>query len=263
MDYFAQQRVFARAGLYRGPIDGIVGSGHLRAARRAEIRYALPSSGYPRKRRLIAAAQGTLTAIGFNAGYADGYTGPQTRNALVEFDSHMAGVKVSVQRKPIAVIAAAIDIPHQKNVRAFYGAPAKPSNMEYFKLPFSMRIDWNLTQKTSRLRLHKKCGASAIAALTAAYEHYGEKDFRALGLDRYAGGYNPRKMRRSKKWSMHAYGCALDIYAGPNSLDHKTSTALFAQKKYAEFLDIMEAHGWLSAGRMWGYDYMHFQMART
>jgi len=81
-------------------------------------------------------------------------------------------------------------------------------------------------------------------------------------VDRFAGSYNPRKMRGGSQYSMHAYGCALDFYAAPNGLRMRCPDALFCGPQYKPFLDIMEKHGLLPAIRLWGADAMHFQMAR-
>lgn len=82
------------------------------------------------------------------------------------------------------------------------------------------------------------------------------------GIDRYAGAYTHRKMRGGSKWSMHAFGCAIDFYAEPNGLRTRCPQALFCGTDYKDFLDIMEAHEWLPAIRLWGADAMHFQRAR-
>jgi hypothetical protein len=85
---------------------------------------------------------------------------------------------------------------------------------------------------------------------------------RGTGIDRYAGAYTHRKMRGGSNWSMHAFGCAIDFYAEPNGLRTRCPQDLFCGSDYKDFLDIMEAHEWLPAIRLWGADAMHFQRAR-
>lgn len=154
-------------------------------------------------------------------------------------------------------------LPKQSECGKFYGVPgpAIEAQLVYAELPFDLRLDWDLNRKVRRVRLHKKCAPSFVAAMKEVFAAYGEKDFRALGIDRFAGSYNHRFMRGANKWSMHAYGCAVDFYAGPNGLKAKCPDALFCKPEYKKFLDIMEKHGWMPAIRLWGADGMHFQQA--
>lgn len=156
------------------------------------------------------------------------------------------------------------DLPKQSECGTFYGVPgpAIEAQLVYAELPFHLRLDWALGTTTRRVRLHKKCAPAFVAAMTEVWSKYGEQKFRQLGIDRFAGAYNHRQMRGGSSWSMHAYGCAVDFYAGPNGLKVKCPNALFCKPEYKDFLDIMEKHGWLPAIRLWGADAMHFQMAR-
>jgi hypothetical protein len=155
-------------------------------------------------------------------------------------------------------------LPRQSECDTFYGRPGPEieSRLAYALLPFDLRLDWDLSTRIKRVRLHQKCTAPFVAAMVAVRAHYGPAQFSQLGIDRFAGGYNHRRMRGGSAWSMHAYGCAVDFYAGPNGLKTRCPQALFCGADYKPFLDIMQAHGWLPAIRLWGADAMHFQMAR-
>lgn len=155
-------------------------------------------------------------------------------------------------------------IPRQSEVDKFYGRPGPEveAQLGFAELPFDLRLDWDLAKTVRRVRLHKKCIPAFVAAMTEVHKHYGAQKMRELGIDRFAGAYNHRKMRGSSRWSMHAYGCAVDFYAAPNGLKVRCPDALFCKPEYKPFLDIMEKHGWLPAIRLWGADAMHFQMAR-
>ena len=155
-------------------------------------------------------------------------------------------------------------LPRQADCVAFYGmpGPAIEAQLAFANLPFDLRLDWDLGKTVRRVRLHKKCCAPFVAALTEVRDHYGPARFTSLGIDRFAGGYAHRNMRGGKAWSMHAFGCAVDFYAAPNGLKVRCPDALFCRPDYKAFLDIMERHGWLPAIRLWGADAMHFQMAR-
>lgn len=155
-------------------------------------------------------------------------------------------------------------LPRQADCPTFYGKPGPEIEAQLVMavLPFDLRLDWDLTQRTRRVRLHRKCAPHFVAAMTAVQAFYSGGRMRDLGIDRFAGGYAHRTMRGGSSWSMHAYGCAVDFYAGPNGLKVRCPDALFCKPDYKPFLDIMERHGWLPALRLWGADAMHFQMAR-
>jgi hypothetical protein len=155
-------------------------------------------------------------------------------------------------------------IPLQRDVASYYGKPGAEieGRLAMAVLPFRLRLDWDLAKSTNRVQLHQKCTAPFVAAMTEVFAHYGLPKMQELGIDRFAGGYVHRQMRGGSSWSMHAYGCAVDFYAGPNGLKVRCPDAVFCKPEYKRFLDIMESHGWLPAIRLWGADAMHFQMAR-
>lgn len=266
------QQLLASARYYAGPIDGAAGPLTRAAIRTVEDNarslgevWGSRALAWDWDRRLVAAAQAILNAQGHEAGEVDGWVGHNTREALTSWLSAKSGTSAAVSRDPTPRRPDPEDLPRQKDCAAFYGEPgthAIERRMTYAELPFDMRLDWKLDITVRRLRVHELCAPSLVAALTTVEAHYGLWRMRALGLDRYAGGYNPRRMRGGSSWSMHAYGCAIDIYAGPNGLRTRCPDALFCQPEYKDFLDIMESHGWLPAIRLWGADATHFQQAR-
>lgn len=257
------QMLLAQAGLYSGGIDGLDGPQTHRA-----VDAALGGVGarWSKKRRLIGAAQKILNDLGFEAGTVDGYAGHNTKEALAGWHyERLHGRREEVKREgSVADLGKASSLPHQREVSSFYGQPGDQikSRLARVELPFKLRIDYNLRQSVSRLTVHERCAQPLKNALIAVHKEYGAERMRDLGIDRYAGGYNHRKMRGGSKWSMHAYGCAVDFFADPNGLRMKCPEALFCGSDYRAFLDIMESHGWLPAIRLWGKDAMHFQMAR-
>lgn len=257
------QMLMASAGFYSGGIDGIDGP-----KTQAGVSRALAGAGarWSKKRRLIGAAQTILNAAGFEAGTVDGYAGHNTREALAGWHyERLHGKREDVDRTPVDYQRPShLNLPSQAEVASFYGRPGDQikGRLETVSLPFKLRIDYNLRQRISRVTLHQKCAPSFVAAITEVRERYGADRMSELGIDRYAGGYNHRKMRGGSKWSMHAYGCAVDFYAAPNGLRMSCPQALFCGTEYRDFLDIMESHGWLPAIRLWGKDAMHFQQAR-
>jgi hypothetical protein len=160
---------------------------------------------------------------------------------------------------------SATDLPRQHEVAEFYGqaGPSMEERLAYATVPGGLlRLDYALATEITRMRVHEKCAPHLEQAILTVVEHYGAERMRELGIDRYAGGYLHRNMRGSSDLSMHAYGCATDWFAAPNGLRMRCPKALFCGKEYKDFLDIMEAHGWLPAIRLWGADAMHFQMVR-
>lgn len=268
------QTVWKKAGFYEGGIDGHIGPKSRDAMSRIRKLHAsdftFKCDGRMKMRELIACTQVCLNMLGFEAGAVDGYIGANTREALSGFMYWMVkGEREVIPRSPLNKRPSGnLDIPHQRDVVDFYGNPDfgeayMRKRMTTINLPFDLRIDYNLDQRTSRMTVHQKCAPSLYAAMIKIHEVYGRVEMERLGIDRYAGGFNHRKMRGGSSWSMHAYGCAVDFYAGPNGLRMKCPEALFCGPDYFRFLDIMEGHGWLPAIRLWGADAMHFQQARV
>lgn len=268
------QRLLASTGYYKGGVDNDLGERTMNAVsvieRTQSKQYPETAKKWGDSRRAIAAAQATLNATGFNAGEVDGLIGNNTREAFRAWDyKKVHGKKETVRRIPAKDYSPPVDdrIPRQSECRDYYGQPGKTSGtvrhqIVTIELPFSLRIDWNLSQTTNRISVHKKAAPSLQKALIEVHETYGIERMRELGIDRFAGSYNPRPMRGGSAWSMHAYGCAIDFYAQPNGLRVRCPQALFCRPEYKPFLDIMEKHGWLPAVRLWGKDAMHFQRAR-
>ncbi|SFT33078.1 peptidoglycan-binding protein [Sedimentitalea nanhaiensis] len=263
------QMLLASCGFYQGGIDGVLGPITQAAIRAVEAKhkdaYTFDPTTTFEKRRETAAVQACLNELGFDAGDVDGWHGVNTEEALNAYlFKQINGHEETIDRTPLPSPAGGGTIPKQNTVGTVYGTPGPAIEAQLVRLefPFDFRIDWNLRQKTNKIRVHKDCAPQLEKALTEIRNHYGEARWRGLGLDRYAGAYNHRKMRGSNNWSMHAYGCAIDFFAAPNGLRTRCPGALFCGAEYKDFLDIMEANEWLPAIRLWGKDAMHFQRAR-
>jgi hypothetical protein len=264
------QRLLAAANYYNGGIDGDLGEKSLLAISTLLKRHAgmieTNADRWSAKRRAIGAAQLILHFAGYEPGSIDGYAGVNTLEAFRAWNYYQVHRKhEEIDRTPKPnVPAVQSTFPSQAGCNAFYGVPGSStliSQLAMYDLPLPMRIDYNLSQKSTRVQLHKKCGDSAMSAMREIVKHYGEKEWRRLGLDRNAGTYNHRKMRGGSSWSMHAYGCAWDFYAGPNGLRVPAPKALFSGADYVAFFNIWEAHGWTSLGRAINRDWMHVQAA--
>jgi hypothetical protein len=263
------QLLMAATGDYKGGIDGILGQKSRMAMQAIRTRHAALYTFNPDNstdaRRCVAVAQACLHQLGHDPGSVDGWNGVNTTEALNAFlFKNVNGKEESIDRSPVPGFTPSGSIPKQSQVDSVYGTPGQQikSRLVTIKLPFKLRIDWNLRQRTNKITVHKDCAQQLEAALIAVRAKYGAAEMERLGIDRYAGAYNHRKMRGGSKWSMHAYGCAIDFYAQPNGLRTPCPDALFCGPEYKDFLDIMESHEWLPAIRLWGKDAMHFQRAR-
>lgn len=263
------QMLLAAAGFYTGGIDGQLGPLSMAAIAACEAKHAalyrFDVTSTTDARRRVGAAQACLTQLKYDPGAVDGWDGVNTTEALNAFLFKTTnGKEEVVDRTPVAGFTPSGDIPKQSQVEAVYGKPGPQikSRLTQIVLPFKLRIDFNLRQRTNKISVHRDCAPQLERALIAVRDHYGPEEMERLGIDRYAGAYNHRKMRGGSKWSMHAYGCAIDFYAAPNGLRTKCPEALFCKPEYKPFLDIMEKNEWLPAIRLWGKDAMHFQRAR-
>lgn len=107
---------------------------------------------------------------------------------------------------------------NQADLLAFYGTPGPEVERQLVNVvpPFRMTYEG---KPIKAIRFHRKAAASLTAALREIWDHYGhdQKQIDALGISKYAGAYNPRKVRGSAtKWSNHAYGAAIDLNAQEN-----------------------------------------------
>lgn len=270
------QRLLTAAGYYKGRLDGLLGAESRSAAFKILDRHpelVKASNSWSNQRVAIAAAQIILKFAGYDPGGIDGYAGHNTREAFNDWDAQLTsqGGRQLAQTPSNTYTPVKSAFPSQAGCVAFYGKPgiegsaadkAMQKELVEVTFPFPFRIDYNLDQKATKMRLHKKCAESALKAINQVVNYYGESQYKKLGLDRFAGSYMPRLMRGSKTtFSMHAYGCAHDWYAAPNGLTTRCPQALFCGEEYKAFFDIWEANGWTSLGRAIGRDWMHLQAA--
>ncbi len=276
MNIRAHQRLLLRNGDYKGGHDGDEGPAMRgaidRVLKRNRAKLPFNPDRASAKRRRTAASQLILTALGYPVGKPDGLMGHLTADANDHFNYWIAsGRKFVIKQTPIKterpVVTTARNgsrIPLQSECNRVYGTPGKNTGtirkrLVTVNVPYPLKYG---RQKVTRVTVHKMVADSLIAAFTEVLEHYGIERIRKLGLDVYGGTYNPRKMRGGNRWSMHAYGIAIDMHPAGNGLKTRCPQALFCKPEYKAFLDIMEKHSWLPAIRLWGADAMHFQVAR-
>jgi len=222
------------------------------------------------------AVQLQLAGGGHYLGAIDAWAGPLTLSswrASIGLDPVPAspivvpvlqpGLPMAGQPSP----ATTYRLPAETNaaMTAFYGSPSEnPTSLDWFSFPDPQtrlyeRGGTMLSDRSGDERLDHKCHRLLIGRLTAAlaeiYLALGEAEYRRQGWHVYGGCHNYRPKRGGSTLSTHAWGIAIDVCPNENTLiSSKTTFSDLA-------LDIMERWGFLSGGRAWNRDFMHFQAA--
>ena len=141
-----------------------------------------------------------------------------------------------------------------------YGIPNQTGTyLAYANMPFPLTIAWDTSVTVKRIRCHKLEVANVEDIFFSILDAYGLEKIKALGINLFGGCFNYRAMRGGSSWSRHAWGTAIDLDPQRNQLHQQGDSAQFARREYGEMIDIFEAHGWLSLGRLKNYDWMHFE----
>lgn len=141
-----------------------------------------------------------------------------------------------------------------------YGNPG-PSNLVTIKLPYTMRIAWDLDYITNQIQCHKLIAPNLLKVFQELLAAYGLPELQRLGIDLYGGCYNFRKMRGGNEWSRHAWGIAIDLDPSRNQLKQSKKTAQFAKPEYKKMIDIFYKNGFKGLGPEQDRDWMHFEIA--
>lgn len=145
---------------------------------------------------------------------------------------------------------------------AIYGKPNETGEgyLTTIQLPYPMRLAWDLDTTVKRMRCHKLVAENFRAVFNDLLIHYGYDKIVELGIDKFGGCFNFRKMRGGSDWSTHSWGIAIDLDPGRNKLKETSRTARFARPEYKQMIDIFYKHGFISLGVEKNYDWMHFQI---
>lgn len=145
---------------------------------------------------------------------------------------------------------------------AKYGQPGETKNFVKIKLPYPMRIAWDLKTTVTSMMVHKDAAQSLLNALNEILSVYGIDKIKALGIDIFGGCFNFRKMRGGNDWSIHSWALAMDLDPDRNQLKWTKERAQFAKPEYKPMIDIFEKHSWYNLGKYKNYDFMHFQFIK-
>ena len=144
-----------------------------------------------------------------------------------------------------------------------YGKPNQSGTyLAYANIPFPLVIAWDTSVTVTRIRCHKLEVTTVELIFRNILNEYGLDKIQALGINLFGGCFNYRAIRGGSSWSRHAWGTAIDLDPARNQLHQQGDSAQFAKKEYSKMLDIFEAHGWLSLGRLKNYDWMHVEAGK-
>ena len=219
--------------------------------------------------------QTRLQDVGYYAGKVDGWAGPLTVSAYRSFTGRDAApappVVVPVVSFPgmseLPEPAASYRLPRETTaaLTAFYSSPAKsPPYLDWFSFPHDgtrlySRTGTPLQDRAGDERLDHRCHRLLIGRLTAAlaeiYVTLGRAEYERQGWHIYGGCHDYRNKTGGSSLSIHSWGVGIDVNPGENP--YAATRTTFS----ATAIDVMERWGFLSGGRAWGKDWMHFQAA--
>lgn len=204
----------------------------------------------------LAKAIAHLDTIITNATAARGELIAQTTPTKPEFS-------VPPSTLPPAPPAIRLPMDNRDSMTKYYGAPsASPSYLAWFSFPHPStrlysRTGSQLKDYTgdSRLdhRTHRMLASALQNALAEIYVTLGREQFEREGWHVYGGSHNYRPTTSGGRLSTHAWAAAVDFNPEENPFARTATT--FSPTA----IDIMEKWGFLSGGRAWGKDWMHFQ----
>jgi hypothetical protein len=143
---------------------------------------------------------------------------------------------------------------------AFYGQPGKVE-LGHVIVPWHMVFSWDTHHVVPRFAMHVKCIEPMHRILNNIWQHYKQSQdaIEDIGMHLWGGAYNPRTVRGSSRWSVHAFGAAVDFDPDANEMNSRPSNP---HKMAQPVIDAFKAEG-----AFWGGDFrirhdpMHFQFA--
>jgi len=266
MDNRELQRRLKSLDFHGGAIDGDVGKYTVHAVNAFlnHGRVAVPQA-WTKARRIMAAKQLLCRMDGIEVGSIDGLFGPQTDYAFTLYAERAGGNGGA----PFPDRSAAADSdpdsrtgmwPRESAVPGFFGPMG--AHQVRLRLPFSMRIAWDLGKSVDSFLIHEKVHDSALRCFHRIADAYDATARARTGIDLFGGCLHVRRKRGGSSWSMHAWGIAIDFDPARNGLRSTRQTARLAQSDCETFWRIWEDEGWVSLGRTRDFDWMHVQAAR-
>jgi hypothetical protein len=261
------QEALVAEGLSPGKIDGRLGpkTYDAVAAALAKRSAELPAGWqeWSNRRRCVAMLQLLCKAQEIAVGRIDGLWGPQTEYACDMLAYHHEHGRLPPpfrDETPLDVNPNGWPRQTEAELIRHYGEIGK--NQTMLTLPYPHRLAWDLRKTVKKFSCHEKVHDSALRVLTRVLAHYGPERIPELRLDRWAGCLNERKMRGGTRWSLHAWGIAIDYDSEFNGYNWGRDRATLAQPEYDPWWRFWEEEGWVSLGRTRNFDWMHVQAAK-
>jgi hypothetical protein len=150
--------------------------------------------------------------------------------------------------------------PHgdQLNLTRFYGRPGHVA-MDNVIVPWHMIYNEPPHPPIPHFAMHVKCVPAMNRILQNIWDHYAhsQQAIEHIGMNIWGGAYNPRKIRGSNRWSVHAWAAAVDFDPDHNEM----SLSPHAPYRMAQpVIDAFKAEGATWGGDFKGRkDFMHFE----
>ncbi|MFY0618638.1 hypothetical protein [Shimia sp.] len=265
------QQEMDAAGKYTGPIDGDLNAtldtavAQLIDARSAEL-HGTPT-GWSTARKRVAAFQLVCKDAEFDPGPTDGLWGSLTESAYADFRFFKNTGERPLNFRDIVPLNSnpngwPTDRPGQAELFDFFdfnpnrgGEPAT----KIVRVPWTMKLDWDRSAKTSKIGCHPKLAESLERVLNKIADRYDDAARRDMGLDIYGGCKAVRKKRGGSTWSTHSFAAAIDFDPSRNKLNWGWDKARLARADCLDFWTFWEQEGWVSLGRERNFDWMHVQ----
>jgi len=261
------QQALVAEGLSPGKIDGRLGpkTYDAVAAALAKRSAELPAGWkkWSNRRRCVAMLQLLCKGLAIAVGRIDGLWGPQTEYACDMLAYHHEHGRLPPpfrDETPLDVNPNGWPRQTEAELIRHYGEIGK--NQTMLTLPYPHRLAWDLRKTVKKFSCHEKVHDSALRVLQRVLSHYGPERIPELRLDRWAGCLNERKMRGGTRWSLHAWGIAIDYDSEFNGYNWGRDRATLAQPEYDPWWRFWEEEGWVSLGRTRNFDWMHVQAAK-
>jgi hypothetical protein len=149
-----------------------------------------------------------------------------------------------------------------QQAKSRFGEPNETGEgyLEKIILPYPMRIAWDTDLVVKTMRCHMLVKSNFIGVFNDILAAYGPEMIKSLGIDLLGGCFNYRKKRNGAAMSMHSWGIAIDLDPSRNLLKESHRTARFARPEYKKMIDAFYDNGFISLGREFDYDWMHFEI---